>query len=397
MILHLHLFTKNGLFKTGLLMMIFSSIHASAQLLHPDAVKYRTGFYNNYYKNPDSAIFYARKLASDPKYASFLRQAVHEDVFFNFSDEVKQKFKDASLKNNDADWRKKYKEFLLPIYNTLHKMSTDANPLVANTSKPLFLWAKVHGLQQNVDNNKELEKSDRAGVQSLIKDKPGMPLKSPRNTADITRIKQLVKEFVAFEAAQKDCFQDKTGTYALLIYKDIANDKDMQSQAEELLSATMKTTLAAVQNINVDTAPDINIVRRAWNRYVYAAASYFKANRLTLAGDHQAAGAYYKAAAEHSPDLTDLGKPNDISREVYVFGNKQPEFFQLAYIDYLKKYGDKNQMLAALTQMALRNPVDHKAELASYFAANFAQQESFTILAQGDQYRPGESSGITHH
>lgn len=357
--------------------MIFSSFNASAQLLHPDAVKYRNGFYNNYYKNPDSAIFYVRKLASDHQNASFLRQAVHDDVFFYFSDEVKQKFKDASLKNNESDWRQKYREFLLPIYYTLYKMSTDANPLVVNTSKPIFLWVKVHGLQQNVIHNKEIEEWDRAGAQSLVKDKARIQVKSPGNTTDITRIKQLVKEFVAFQTAQENSFQDKTGTYALLMYKDIANEKTMQRQAQDLLSATMKSTLGAIQNINVNTAPDIAIAKRAWNRYLYAAANYFKANTLTLAGDHQAAGTYYKTAAEYSPDLTDLRKPNDIGSEVYLFGNKQPEYFQMAYVNYLKKYGDKNQMLSALTQMALRNPVDHKAELAAYFAANFAQRENF--------------------
>src|SRR5690606_18391818 len=113
---------------------------------------------------------------------------------------------------------------------------------------------------------------------------------------DIASTKQFVKEFLTSEMTQKDFYQNKIGTYALLIYKDIAHDKSLKKQAEDLLSAIMKATLDAVQNIDIYTASDIDIERRAWNRYIYATANYFKANSLAQAGDHKAAVAYYKTA-----------------------------------------------------------------------------------------------------
>lgn len=374
--LRLHFFKKSSLFKLILLLMILSSLHSAAQL-HPDAIKYRSGFFSNYYTNPDSALFYARKLASEPKYASFLRQAIHEDVFLNFLDENKQIFKNQSLKNNDLQWTKKYAEFLRPINTMLYKMYTNSNPVLANASKPLYIWVNVHRIQQDIDEVNELVKLDKDGVRSLVKVKAGKAINILGSEPDIARIKQLIKEFLASEMTQKNLYQNRTGTYALLIYRDIVHDKSLHKQAEDLLSAIMKATLGAVKNIDVNTASDIAIEGRALNRYIYATANYFKANSLVQEGDYKAATTYFKTAAEYSPDLTDLGKSNAFLTEVYLFGDKQMEHFQAAYFDHLRKYSDKDSMLAALTQMALRNPVDHKAELGIYYADNFVQQENF--------------------
>ncbi len=255
-------------------------------------------------------------------------------------------------------------------------MSIDSNPLLANTAKPLFLWVKVHLIKQNIVYGKELKKFDKE-TQSPVINEGGMLVDISGRSSGITEIRHILKEFMTVEAITKDPYQDKMGTYALMIFKDIADDKNMLKQADALLSATMKATLNAVQNINVNTATVLTIRKRAWNRYVYAAANYFKANTLAQAGDHQAAGAYYKTAFGYSPDLSDLSAPTDFLAEVQLFGNKQPEFFQLEYVNYLKKYGNKNQILSALTQMALRNPVDHKVHLSDYYALNFARQASF--------------------
>jgi hypothetical protein len=156
--LRLHFLKKYSLGTLGLLLITLTPYYTSAQMLYPDAVGYRTGFLNNYDKNPDSAILYARKLSSDPKYASFLRQAVHDDVFYWFTDEIKQKFREQGSKVKDPDWRKKYDEFLKPFYSTLHKMYTDSNAILSNTAKPIYLWVNVHKIQQDINDAKELKK-----------------------------------------------------------------------------------------------------------------------------------------------------------------------------------------------------------------------------------------------
>ena len=388
--LRLHFFKKSNLFKVSLSLMTLLSLNASAQLLHSEAVTYRTGFLNNYYSNPDSAIIYARKLSLDIEYASFLRQAIHEDLFYWFTDEVKQRFKDQGLKNNDPDWRKKYHEFLMPICSTLYKMSIDSNLLLTSTSKPIYLWANVHMIQQNIDDAKELKKSGKNVIHSSAKEKAGPAIQSPGNLSDFAKTKQFVQAFITAETAQKDLYQDKMGTYALLMYKDIVHDKNLQKPADGLLSATMKASLGAVQNIDVNTASNNILKRRAWNRYIYATANYFKANTLAQAGENKAATAYYKTAAEYSPDLTDLSNPLEFSTEVHLFGNKRNELFQSAYLTHLKKFVDREQMLSTITEMALRNPVDHKAELSSYYAANFLQRESFNTY-----WRKAINKGLT--
>jgi thiol-disulfide isomerase/thioredoxin len=73
----------------------------------------------------------------------------------------------------------------------------------------------------------------------------------------------------------------------------------------------------------------------------------------------------------------DQRNPIYFNTEVHMFANKQRELFQSAYVAYLKKYGDKEQLLSAIAQMAVRNPIDRKAELSTYYAANFAKRESF--------------------
>lgn len=367
-------FEKFKLIKTSLILLTLLGLNASAQLLQPDAVKYRTGFLNNYYSNSDSALIYARKLSSDPKYANFLRQAVHEDLFFVFLSEIKQRFEEQGLKDNDPDWRKKYDEYLKPTYSTLYKMSTDSNTLVSNTSKPIYLWVNVHKIQQEIDDAKEVKKS------------PSIP----GNSSDLAKTKQFVQAFITAEKAQQGLYQNKIATYALLMYKDIAHNENLKNLADSLLSVTMKATLGALQNINVNTAPDSTLQRRAWNRYIYATSNYFKANALCQADDHNAATSYYKTAADYSPDLTDLSNPMEFFTEVSLFGNKQKELFQAAYVDHLKKFGDREQVLSALAQMALRNPVDHKAALKAYYAANFVQRGNFSTY-----WRKAINKGLT--
>jgi thiol-disulfide isomerase/thioredoxin len=187
----------------------------------------------------------------------------------------------------------------------------------------------------------------------------------------------LVEALIATQTTQKDLYQDKNATYALLAYRDIVHDKNFKKEANDLLSTTMDATFSAIQNIETNTASDTILKKRAWNRYVYATANYFKATALAETGDHKGAANYYKTAAEYSPDLVDQRNPSSYGTEMHLFSNKQDQLFQLAYVDYLKKYGDKQQLLSAITQMAVRNPIDNKAELSAYYAANFATQENF--------------------
>ena len=374
----LHLL-KKPIFATQLLLFItFAPRYALAQLVYPDAVAYRTGFFDNYYTNPDSAILYARKLSSDPKYASFLRQAVHDDIFFMFSNEVKQKFREQGLKVKDPDWKSKYDEFLKPIYSTLYKMSTDANVILANSARPIYLWVNLHKMQQNIDDATELKKLDVSGNGNAPKDKAQIDLNTLSSPADISKMKQLVQALINSQREQKDHYQDKNNTYALLMYQDIANNKSFQKQADELLSTTMDATFSALQNIDISTASDTILQKRAWNRYLYATANYFKAKALAKSGDQKAAATYFNKAAEYSPDLVDQRNHGSYGPEVTLFAHRQDELFQLAHVDYLKKYGNKEQVLSAITQMAVRNPIDHKAELNTYYTANFALEEPFS-------------------
>ncbi|GAB3931683.1 TlpA family protein disulfide reductase [Mucilaginibacter myungsuensis] len=354
---------------------LFSILDASAQALHPDAVNSRTKFFDNYHKDPDTALFYARKLAKKSEDASYLRQAVHSDIFYYFTDVFRQKVADQAKKDNKADWKKDLDKGLLPMYNTIYKMSTDADPIVSGTAKPIYLWTNVNRLKMQMAEADEVSKLGGTAVKGGVKDKLNLALGSP--VADKAKIKALAQSFIAMEATQKDLFQDKTGTYALLMYKDIADDKDLSKQADELLALTMKATLPVINSIDDRTASREAFAKRAWTRYIYAAANYFKAERLVKAGDPKAAMSYYQAAAKYSPDFYDMGIGGEYGNEEMLFGNNDKQTFNKAYVDHLKKYGTKDETLAALTEMALRNPVDRKTDLSTFYAANFAGQETF--------------------
>jgi hypothetical protein len=65
-------------------------IEVRAQQSQP-AITYRNGFWNTYHTNPDSALFYARKLVKQADHEPFLREALQQDLFLLFLDANKQK------------------------------------------------------------------------------------------------------------------------------------------------------------------------------------------------------------------------------------------------------------------------------------------------------------------
>lgn len=333
----------NSPLKLIMILLFLTGFDVMAQLRYPTPVSYREGFFNFYYKNPDSALFYARRLAEKPEYAPYLREALHSDFYLYFLETTKRSAQEETLKNNHPTLVDQYSKLIATCSNTLLKLYTDTNSRLSQSAEPFYLWTEVR-----------------------------------RNSTNLEKISGLTKTFINSTLQRKDFYQNRTATYGLLIYTEIEKEQKLGRLSDELLSALIDRLSAEQMNINVNSSPDSLISRRAWYRYLYDCAHRFKANNLAKAGDVQRATFHFKAAAENGSDLTDLRRTDEYSNENFLFTGRQKNIFHTEYLNYLKIHNaHKDEVLTALANAALVDPSEFKDSLATFYTKNFRQIENF--------------------
>ncbi len=324
-----------------LLLLLFLPFVSKAQMQPPTYIKptvpisYREGFYKYYFKNADSALFYARNLAQNkPMYSYYLRMLPHNDFADFFSEKLRETYKSRVHKDSIARFETEFKKFLDKQYDLLTKMATDKNLILAKNTASLYAWATLRQKKLTDEN-----------------------------------IIALTNKFIKNQLAQKDLYQDVTGRYALLIYQELNQNQRLKALSQRLLTTTINKLNSLQVAENPYALSDSMVKVRAWYRYTLASANYLMAKDYLSQGESLKAANYLKAAANYSPDLIDR-MADENNSELYLFGNGNRELYRAEYLKYLKAHKNQQEFIAAITEMALQNPTTYKSELESAYNAD---------------------------
>lgn len=286
-------------------------------------------------KNVDSALYFVRLLASNPKYSSLLQNLLHQIFALRFQPVPDWKIED-SIQYPEAAKRVKI------AYQILDGMINDTNENLVKSVTPIYYWAKA---QQNGNKSEELI--------------------------------GLTKNIIKAEQSVNDLYQNRTGRYALLIFKIISQKKELSNLAEQLFEMTISKLKLNQIHVNMDTASRQILEKRAWYRYLYAYSNFVKATLYSEKGNEKKAGRYFKVAFEYSPDLTDNDHFPAYFYDMYLLTGKEKRSFQEEYINYLiENNEDKMKIISSLLVMALSNPV-YKEKLKKIYNTNYSDQEGF--------------------
>lgn len=275
--------------------------------------------------NADSAFYFAKKLASNDKYAILLRNLLHESFAQGFIYRV-------TSDSNYIKNRLLSKEVLL-------KMVSDSNQLLVESVKPIYLWQTI---QENKNNLSVLD--------------------------------SLTNIFFTTQLSGKDIYKNKAGRYGLLIYQIISDYPELKSTAEKIFT-TINSDLKINQIKATDSTSRTDMDKRAWFRYLYAYSNYILANKTN---DTNKKVNYLKAANDFSPDLIDKNRQSAYFYDmIFLFAGEEKPTFKNDYLTFLTNASnDKEKVLTALLEVAVVEP-EYKDKLKNYYNSNNTQGKSF--------------------
>lgn len=293
-----------------------------------NAVAYSNNFLKYLYDSPnaDSAFYFVKKLAVDEKYASLLRDLLHDSFAQDF------------LQRKDIDSGKigNIKQQELLSNQILNKIVTDTTKLLQETVKPLYLW-------------------------KMIQD----------NKGNVPKLSHLTTDFISTEIASGDIYTNRTGRYGLMIYQIISKYEVLKPLAEDLF-ARIYSNLEKNQIIATDSSSRADLDKRAWYRYLYAYANYIKSkltdNKMEL----------LKKAFDYSPDLIDKSHYAAYFYDIdFLFDGEGKPTFKPDYLALLTSTSsDKSKILDFLLQTALVEP-EYKNKLEEFYNQNYITARSF--------------------
>jgi thiol-disulfide isomerase/thioredoxin len=293
---------------------------------------YFSGFQNS--RDVDSSLYFARKLASDPRYAVFLQELLHNSfaqAFMKPTQEVVD-----PIKREDLAKRFEWNKLLLL------KMAADPNKRLAMCVRPIDSWVKVQESRNN-----------------------------------IVKQRQHVNDFLKEEFERNDFYQNRVGRYALLIQKEISGKAELKDLSQQLLD---KITIFLKSNqvkTNTDLASRDILGKRAWFRCLYAYSNNIQGKALLSQGRNVEADIFYQASFDFSPDLVDVNHQSAYFYDMYFLTGRSESYLQEDYLKYILKYNqDKGKTLSTLLKIALVNP-KHKDRLRDFYNANFQEKETF--------------------
>lgn len=332
----------NNILLTGILssLLYLSSYGQTVNSPNNSAIFYSQSFQAYNYSNPDSALYYARLLAANSNYTSFL-----EDLLHNAFPQVFQKMWERRI--TDSLEKAGLKKRVEMSHLILKGMMADTNQNLVNCATPIYYWTQI---QQNENN-----------IKNLI---------------------ELTNKFMTSQLSSNDIYQNRIGRYALLIYQVISQKKELNKLATRLFATTTSKLKLNQVTVNVDTASREILEKRTWYRFLYAYCNYIEATKLIEQGNKEGARNYFKTAFDYSPDLTDNNNLRAYFYDMTFLLEKEIRGFQDEYLEYLKNSGSgKSKILSTLLTMALVNPM-YKEKLRSYYDTNFPNQEPFVNFWQ---------------
>jgi thiol-disulfide isomerase/thioredoxin len=301
------------------------------------------GFYFNNFQhysrtNVDSALYWARMLASDKSHSDLLQDLLHNSFASTFLKSLERKMPD-SIKLKRLLQAKATSRILLSA------MIADSNQDLKNTALPIYYWVQI---QENENNER--------------------------------RLQELVAEFSKTQLATNDLYTNRIARYALLIYQVIATKESLQPAAKQLLiqvTDNIKKNQVTVNGSTPETALRPLLTKRSWYRYIYAYINSMEGNTLLSNNKIKEAGPYLKTAFEYSADMLDITRGRGYFYDNFLLTSQEEPPFRNEYTGYLVKYStDKQQTLNALLETALIYP-STKDQLRSFYNSNFSDKETF--------------------
>ncbi|WP_336517987.1 TlpA disulfide reductase family protein [Pollutibacter soli] len=299
------------------------SVSVSAQSFAPPPESpggYFNKFQNFVYNEPnsDSAYYYAHRLASNPKYLSYLDDLIHKNFAQSFIEYPVQE-----SKNPDSVRRRS--EF----YKTILKhLRTDTSAMMQQTIRPMSLWIAA---QDNRKNTPELRK--------------------------------IVKDFAESQLIG-DLYANSAGRYGLLISSILSENPEMKPENEKLFSE-IYSKLEKGQVVLSDTAQSADLERRAWYRFLFAYVNNLKANQAIIPAEKEK---YLKEAFNYSPDLVDRRVYSAYFYDMmFLYKGEEISGFKTEYVDYLlSSSSDHQKTLDLFLEASLIEPA-YKEKLRDYY------------------------------
>jgi thiol-disulfide isomerase/thioredoxin len=314
------------------------------QATEESPVVYFNAFQNS--ANVDSSLYFARKLASDPKNAVLLQELLHNSFAQEFTNHP-QTINDPS-KRDKLSKRLKWSKLLLS------RMATDSNNRLAQSVSPIYYWVKVQDSEDNINTQR-----------------------------------QITNQFIKEELSHSDLYENRVGRYALLIHQIISKEEKLNGLSKLLIDRTTAFLSANQVNTSVESSSNNVLDKRAWYRYLYAYSNNLQAKALVSNGKGKQAEKFYQTSFEFSPDLIDLDHETAYFYDLILLTGADKIPFQEEYLAYVQRGNqDKSKVLNTLLDITLLNP-QHKERLRKFYNANFQGREKF-----GSFWRKSINAGL---
>jgi thiol-disulfide isomerase/thioredoxin len=315
------------------LLLVYFSINAQVKKAPEESpFAYFNGFQNS--TNVDSSLYFARKLAADPRYAILLQELMHNSFAQTFIKPTQPVIN--PVKREELSGRLNWSKQLLS------KMVTDSNKRLAQCVTPIYYWVKIQDTEDDIDIQR-----------------------------------QLTNKFIKEELHQDDFYQNRVGRYALLIHQKISNKEKLNDISKQLLDTTIDLFRVNQVKTSIDSASRDVLDKRAWYRCLYAYCNNLAAKFLVAQGKDREAEKFYRTSFEFSPDLVDNNHQAAYFYDMIFITGEQEIHFQEEYLTYMQKDNqDKSKTLNTLLDIALLNP-KHKERLREFYNANFQEKEKF--------------------
>lgn len=312
-----------------ILLILSISIHTASAQINVSYAERPSAYFNNFqlfteeHPDADSAVYYLKKLASKKEYGYMLGDLLHNSFAQSF------------LRKDTANETAAQHKHQLLSNQILAKAVADTGMLLQQAMKPLYLWKTAQEHKEN-----------------------------PARLAEISR------EFINTQLAG-DIYINKAGRYGMMIYQIIATQpslKDLAAVLLEKVSGNLQNNQVAL----TDSISRLDLMKRAWYRYMFAYCNYVKAQQ----GVDKAA--LLKEAYDYSPDLTDKNNLSGYFYDaVFLFGDEGKQTFKPDYLDYMAaNSNDKPKILSMLLQTALIDP-EYKSKLENFYNSTNKTATSF--------------------
>lgn len=283
---------------------------------------YFNDFQDFIYKKPnaDSALLCLQEMARSKLYAANLGMYVHDVFAQNFN---------IDTSNHDAGYVKaatSQKNISLEI---LRRAMLDTNAFLRKTLRPLHLLVQV----QEGKDRMRMEQSATVVLNELMN--------------------------------PDDFYRNKSARYALMLYGLMKETQASQPLSQKLFDAVY-TRLRSGQIVPNENSTRSELDKRAWYRYMFAAANFIKANE-TAGGKEKEE--YLKTAFAFSPDIADQNRRSAFFYDQFFLFREGKESFKedyVAFIEHSKE--DRSALLSALLEMALTEP-GYKPKLQQVYNA----------------------------